>query len=61
MAYFPELLDPSEIVNTLTGATSTVDHSLNQGSVWNHTSIAANFTANFTNVPTTTDRTISLH
>ena len=50
----------SEIVNTLTGATSTVDHSLNSGSVWNHTSIAANFTANFTNVPTTNDRTISV-
>jgi len=50
----------SEIVNTLTGATSTVDHSLNLGSVWNHTSIAANFTANFTNVPTTNNRTISV-
>lgn len=50
----------SEISSTLTGATSIVDHSLNISSVWNHTSISANFTANFSNVPTTNNRITSV-
>ena len=43
-----------------TGATSIVDHSLATASVWRHTSIAADFTANFTNVPTTDNRVIGV-
>ena len=50
----------TEIVNTLTGATGTVTHSLNLASVWYHTSIAANFTANFTNVPTNDSRVLGV-
>lgn len=42
-----------EASNTLTGSTGTVVHNYTVGGIWIHTSIAANFTANFTNVPTT--------
>lgn len=45
---------------TKTGATGTVVHDLTQGAVFYHTSIAANFTANITNVPTTNDRVTSV-
>lgn len=50
----------SEIVGAKTGATGTVDHSLTTASVWNHSSISANFTANIINVPTTDNRAISV-
>jgi len=50
----------SEVIGNKTGATSIVDHSLAIASVWRHTSIAANFTANFTNVPTTDNRVIGV-
>ncbi len=50
----------SEVITSLTGATSVVDHSLNLSSVWYHSSIASNFTANFTNVPTVNNRAISV-
>ncbi len=47
-----------ETLSTKTGATGTVAHDFNTGTIWYHTSIAANFTANFTNMPTTSaDRT----
>jgi hypothetical protein len=49
----------SEKLNTLTGTTGTVDHDLNDGAVFNHTNLVSDFTVNFTNVPTTDDRTIS--
>lgn len=42
-----------EASNTLTGSTGTVAHNYTVGGIWIHTGIAANFTANFTNVPTT--------
>lgn len=48
----------TDIINSLTGATGTVIHNLSIGSIFYHTSIAANFTANITNVPTTDNRTI---
>ena len=35
-------------------------HDLDTGSIFDHTSLAADFTANFTNVPTTNNRTISV-
>jgi hypothetical protein len=47
----------SEILNTKTSATGTVTHDFSTGSIWYHSSISANFTANFTNIPTTDNRT----
>lgn len=49
----------SEVGNSKTGATGTVEHDLTTGAIWDHTSIAANFTVNFTNVPTTNNRATS--
>jgi hypothetical protein len=49
-----------EVLNTKTGATGTVDHDYSTGAIWYHTSLADNFTANFTNVPTTASRAISI-
>lgn len=47
----------SEATGTKTGATGTVEHDFSaDGSVYYHSSIAGNFTANFTNVPTTDNR-----
>jgi hypothetical protein len=39
-----------EIFTALTGATGTVTHDFSTGSIFNHTSIAANFTVNITNL-----------
>lgn len=50
----------TEVATTLTGSTGVVTHNLNLGAVFLHQSISGNFTANFTNVPTTGDRTISV-
>ena len=49
-----------EVLNTKTGATGTVNHDYSTGAIWYHTSLADNFTANFTNVPTTASRAISI-
>jgi hypothetical protein len=49
----------SEPLSALSSATGTVTHNLNTSSIFYHTSVAANFTANFTNVPVTTNRVIS--
>lgn len=46
------------IATPKTGATGTVAHDISTGIVFHHSSIAANFTPNFTNVPTTDNRTI---
>jgi hypothetical protein len=50
------LQQSSEIINTKTGGTGTVIHDISTGSTFYHSSMAANFTANFTNVPTTNNR-----
>lgn len=50
----------SQTIVPLTGATGVVTHNLSSGSVFFHSSISANFTANFTNVPTTDDRGIGV-
>ena len=50
----------TEVINTKTGATGTVAHDYATGAIFYHSSISANFTANFTNVPTTNNRTIGL-
>lgn len=51
----------AEVVSTaLTGATGIVVHDTSTGTTFYHSSIAANFTANFTNIPTTNNRTITV-
>jgi hypothetical protein len=54
------LAESTEVLSSLSGATGTVVHNLNNGAIFYHTSPAANWTANFTNVPTTNDRTVSV-
>ena len=48
----------STVLNTKTGATGTVAHDLSTGATFYHTSVVASFTANFTNVATTDNRSI---
>jgi hypothetical protein len=50
----------TEILNAKTGATGVVAHDFTTGAVFYHSSIAANFTCNLTNVPTTDSRTIAV-
>jgi len=57
---FATLAETTEVTSDLTGATGTVAHDLSNGAIFDHTSLAADFTANFTNVPTTANRTISV-
>lgn len=60
---FTELMtsqQSTEVYAAKTGATGTVVHDFSTGAIWSHASIASNFTANFTNVPTTVNRTIVL-
>ena len=52
------LQQSTEILNTKTSATGTVDHDFSTGAIFYHSSISSDFTANFTNVPTTDNRTI---
>jgi hypothetical protein len=57
LAVFNEI---GEISSALTGATGTVTHNFNNGGIFFHSSIAANFTANFTNVPTDNNRVFTM-
>jgi len=50
----------AEVSTALTSATGTVAHDLSNSALFVHSSISADFTANFTNVPTTDDRTTSV-
>jgi len=50
----------SEVVTPLTGATGVVVHNFALSEVFYHTSPASNFTANFTNVPTTSNAAIGI-
>ena len=52
------LQETTEVFNTKTSATGTVIHDFSTGSIWYHSSISNNFTASFTNVPLTNNRTI---
>jgi hypothetical protein len=54
------LQQTTEVLSTLTGATGVVAHDLDNGAVFYHSSLAADFTTNFTNVPETNNRTISV-
>ena len=55
-----ELDEIIETLNTKTGATGTVTHDFSEGDIWYHTSPAANWTVNLTNVPTTDNRVINI-
>jgi hypothetical protein len=54
------LQQTAEVLTTKTGATGVVDHDCSTGVVFSHSTIADNFAANFTNVPTTNSRTTSV-
>ena len=54
------LQQTTEVVTPLSGATGTVVHDISLSSTFYHSSPAASFTINFTNVPTTNNRTIAL-
>jgi hypothetical protein len=54
------LQQTAEVLNSKTSATGTVAHDFSTGAIWYHSSISADFTANFTNVPTTDDRVITV-
>ena len=49
-----------EVIDTKTSATGTVVHDFSTGAIWYHSSISSDFTANFTNVPTTNNRSITV-
>jgi hypothetical protein len=52
----------AEVMGTpKTGASGTVTHDYSEANTWYHSSISANFTANFTNVPVTNNRAITLN
>lgn len=55
------LNETAEVIASKTGATGTVVHDFTESNTWVHTSIAANFTINFTNVPTTNNRVLTLN
>jgi hypothetical protein len=52
------LQQSTELLDTKTSATGTVVHDFSTSAIWYHSSISADFTANFTNVPTTNNRTV---
>ena len=55
------IFSSSEIISTISGAgPGTVEHNLNNSAIFYHTSPDNNFTANFTNMPTTNNRTTSV-
>jgi len=59
-----DLLRVNSIIETTavkTGATGTVVHNYLESNTFVHTSITANFVANFTNVPTTNNRVITFN
>jgi hypothetical protein len=57
LATFNEI---SEITQSLAGATGVVVHDFSGGGIFYHTTPVANWTANFTNVPTTDNRAIAM-
>ena len=55
------LQEVTEVINTTPGATaSTVVYDFSTGSNWYHSSTNTNYTANFTNVPTNSNRVITV-
>lgn len=51
-----ELQQSTEVFTTKTNATGIVTHDFTGGAIWYHSSVTSSFTANFTNIPTTTNR-----
>lgn len=54
------LQQTTEVLTNISGATGVVVHDFSGGAIFNHVNILANFTANFTNLPVTNNRTISV-
>lgn len=54
------LQQTTEVVTAFSGATGTYAHNYSNGAVFYHSGILSNFTANFTNVPTTNNRSVSV-
>jgi hypothetical protein len=55
------LQEVTEVINTTPGATSsTVVYNFTTGANWYHSSANTNYTANFTNVPTDSNRVITV-
>lgn len=50
----------TEITSSISGATGIVEHNFENGGIFYHSNINSNFTANFTNVPTTDNRGIAI-
>jgi hypothetical protein len=50
----------TDVVVKMSAATGVVAHDYSQTAVWYHTGVLANFTANFTNIPATDMRGISV-
>ena len=50
----------AEVLAVKTGATGTVTHDFTEANIWYHSSMAATFTMNLTNVPTTNNRSFSV-
>ena len=50
----------TEVLQTKQSATGVVIHDFSTSAIWYHIDISDNFTANFTNVPTTNNRSISV-
>jgi hypothetical protein len=48
----------ADMSSSITGATGVVTHDVSVGGVFLHSSVAANFTANFTNLPVTDSRVL---
>ena len=52
--------ETSEVINTTPGATATsVTYDFLTGSIWYHSTASTNYSANFTNLPTTNNRAIT--
>lgn len=54
------LQQTTKVLNTKTGATGVVAHDYSTGDEFYHSGLLANFTANFTNVPTTGERVVEI-
>jgi len=55
-----ELQEITEVFNAKTGATGVVAHDFTTGTIFYHTSMAADFTCNLTGVPTTANRVLAV-
>jgi hypothetical protein len=51
--------ETSEILNNYGATASTVTYDFNTGAIWYHGTASTNYTANFTNLPTTNNRAIT--